>query len=420
MKMVGLLDCNNFYVSCERVFDPLLDGKPVAVLSNNDGSCISRSNEFKALNLPKRLCYYAIKKQAPQLGLVFRSSNYPLYGDMSRRVMNILADKTPSIEQYSIDESFFYTDFSPDTDLAAYGRMIRRKILKWTGIPCGIGFAKTKTLAKIANHIGKKTSGGVFVMPEDGELILKKLPVTEVWGIAWKLAEKLKRLSVYTAWDLACQDPAVIRKEFNVLLAQTVFELQGISCISFDSEVHHSKRLAFSRSFNAPTTDVNAIREAILHYTANIGRKLRWEGQRSACGVVYLNYVPEYHPLELSGGYTSKFVTFQQPTADSIEIGRQLAETLPSLWLRDRRCIKAGVILFGLEAADQRQNDFFTDTRPTDKREKLCSIMDQINQKYGRNSVYSLGEGIEKKWSMKQELLSKRYTTQWNELLEVK
>ncbi len=420
MKMTGLLDCNNFYVSCERVFDPLLEGKPVGVLSNNDGSCISRSNEFKAMNLPKRLCYYAIKDQAPQLGLIFRSSNYALYGDMSRRVMNILADMTPVVEQYSIDESFFYTDFKQDFDLMEYGTRIRKKILKWTGIPCSIGFAKTKTLAKIANHIGKQTKEGVLVMPDDNHSILEKLPVTEVWGIGWRLGEKLKKLGIHTVLDLAMQDPATMKRHFTISLAHTVFELRGTSCISFDGEPHQSKRLAFSRCFHHPVTDLQVIREALMHYTAHVGRKLRMEGQRAACGVVYLNYVPEYYPVELPSGYTSKLVTFTHPTANSLEIGRQLAAELPSLLLKGRRCLKVGVIFFGLESMDRQQNDFFTDTTKNEQGEKLCSIMDGINRKFGRNSIFTLGEGIERNWSMKQNLLSKRFTTQWGELLEVR
>jgi len=418
MQMTGLLDCNNFYASCEQVFDPRIEGRPVGVLSNNDGSCIARSKELKALNFPKRLAYYMIREQTKKMGIIFRSSNYPLYGDMSRRVMSILADMAPRVEQYSIDESFFYANLSTDADWFGYGSDIRKRILKWTGIPCGVGLAKTKTLAKIANHIGKKRPEGVFVMPKDNRDILASLPTDEVWGVGWRLAARLRALGIRTAWDLANRDANFIRKKFSVILAQTVLELQGQPAISFNGGYH--KQLAFARSFREPLCDFNAVREAVFHYTANIGRKLRSEEVRSACGMIYMDYVPEHTPRELPGGYTSQLVTFREPTADSIAISQQLTAALPQLFVPGRRCLRVGVILFGFEPMTQFQSGLFADTSRNLLGEQVCAVMDKVNEKFGRGAMFSLAEGIKRPWSMKQELLSRRYTTSWKELVTAK
>ncbi len=419
MKTVGLLDCNNFYVSCERVFDPSLEGRPVAVLSNNDGSCISRSNEFKALNLPKRLPYYLVKDHAEKLGIVFRSSNYTLYGDMSNRVMKILEDMTHRIEQYSIDESFFHLDFPADHDYFQFGKELRARVLKWTGIPCGIGFAKTKTLAKIANHIGKHRPEGIFVMPDDPLEILDRLPLTEVWGVSWRLAAKLQNLGIRTAGDLARSDAGSIRKQFSVTLAQTVTELQGIPAFEYDDFNGPVKRIAFSRSFNAPTGLEQVIHESLLHYTALAAGKLRSLHQLASCIYIYAHYAAEYRNETLPSGYCGHLTAFPRPISDHPSMVRIFEPDIRRIIVPGRRAVKTGVILFGLENECDQTPDLFAaedDKRPA----ALAAAMDSINRKYGRNSIFLMGEGIDRKWTMKQEFLSRRFTTDWNELLTVK
>ncbi|MBQ9338227.1 MAG: Y-family DNA polymerase [Lentisphaeria bacterium] len=417
MKSVGLLDCNNFYVSCERVFDPSLEGKPVAVLSNNDGSCISRSNEFKALNLPKRLAYYQLKDFADRLGIVFRSSNYTLYGDMSNRVMKILQDMAGVIEQYSIDESFFHLDRPDDFDRAAFGREIRSRVLKWTGIPCGIGFAATKTLAKIANHIGKHRPEGIFVMPDDPMPVLDALPLTEIWGVSWRLAARLQAIGIRTAGALARRSPAEIREKFNVTLAKTVLELQGTPAFEFEDFNGPSKRVSFSRMFNLPTDSEKAIRESLLHYTVMAAEKLRSRKQLAGCIYFYANYAAEYQGGEQPSGYCGHLTAFPKPISDHLEMIRCFEPEIRRIIVPGRRAVKTGVILLGLESAGDRVPDLFD--RPEREPDALTDAMDKINRQFGRDSVFLLGEGIRREWTMRREFLSRKFTTDWNEILTV-
>ncbi len=419
MKMTGLLDCNNFYVSCERVFDPSLNDRPVAVLSNNDGSCISRSNEFKALELPKRIPHYILKHYADKLGIIFRSSNYCLYGDMSNRVMNILNSMVPSIEPYSIDESFFYMNFADDFDYEKLGTEIRKKVLRWTGIPCGIGFAKTKTLAKIANHIGKKLPSGIFVMPEDPLPILDTLPLTEIWGISWRMEKKLHACGIRNAGDLARSDSSDIKNKFNILLAQTVMELQGNASIPYEEFNGQVKRIAFSRSFNAPTDSAEYIKESVIHYTACAAEKLRSLKEAASCIYIYAHYVSKYDGDEkLPGGYCGHVIGFPIPLTEHISMMKYIVPAIDKIIVRNRKAMKTGVVLFELSSALKSNLDLFEQS--DEKNLDLAETMDKINYKYGKGSIFLAGEGIEKKWSMKREYLSRRFTTNWNEIPEVK
>ena len=249
--MIGLVDGNNFFVSCERVFDRSLEGRPVAVLSSNDGCVVSRSNELKALGIPMGAPYFQLRPRARGLGIEFRSGNFELYADMSRRLMETLGDLFGDIEQYSIDEAFV---FPPDgMDFLDFGRMARAAVLRRIGIPCGVGFAPTKTLAKIANHIAKKTEGGVFIMPEDAREILGKIPVSEVWGVGKRLAPKLERDRILTARDLAECPGARLRKKYGVTLERTALELSGKPCVGGLRGLEEpSQSIACSRCFGEP------------------------------------------------------------------------------------------------------------------------------------------------------------------------
>ena len=418
MKMTGLLDCNNFYVSSERVFDPTLNNRPVAVLSNNDGSCISRSNEFKALNLPKRIPHYILKDYAEKLNIAFRSSNYCLYGDMSNRVMRILQGMVPETEQYSIDESFFHMDFADDFNYEKFGTEIRKKVLRWTGIPCGIGFAKTKTLAKIANHIGKKQPSGIFVMPENYLPLLKELPLTEVWGISWRLEKQLKAYGINNAGDLAQCESFDIKKKFNVIMAQTVLELQGVPAVPFEEFNGSVKQIAFSRSFSKPTTSADHIRESVLHYTAVAASKLRTLNEAASFIYIYAYYTAEYlKDRKLPSGHCGHIIGFPIPLTEHLSMTKYIIPAIGNIIVPGRRAMKTGVVLFELTPADKNNSDLFE--QPDEKNLILAETMDKLNYKYGRNTIFTAGEGIKRPWTMKQDYLSRRFTTNWNEILEI-
>ena len=423
--MVGLVDGNNFYVSCERVFDMSLEGKPVAVLSNNDGCVISRSYEFKALNIPMGTPYFKLRPFVHERGLVLKSSNYELYGDMSRRVIQTLQTFTTDVEQYSIDEAFIHIGRAPDGDWNKLAADIRARVLKWVGIPCGVGFAKSKTLAKIANHIGKKRPDGVFIMPDDPSAILENLPVGEVWGVGRRLSTKLQGIGISTALQLAETDENTLLKKFSVVLARTARELRGESVIAHEDFGGESQSISCSRSFGSPVTDISDIREAVAFYISRAAEKLRKEGQRAAGVNIYLQYYPDYTSpysshIEAEGGFSSTTVAFDMPTAATSKMLTAAAPAVDGLFLKGKRYKKAGVIFFGLESAADRQVDFFTDTRANDRAEQASAVMDKINRLLGKEAVFSLSEGIERKWSMKRELLSPSYTTDWASLPCVK
>ncbi|AVM44038.1 DNA polymerase V subunit UmuC [Victivallales bacterium CCUG 44730] len=418
--MIGLVDGNNFYVSCERVFDPSLEGKPVAVMSNNDGCCISRSYEFKALNIPMGTPFFQLKPLIPKHGLILKSSNYELYGDLSRRVIATLSTFTPDVEQYSIDEAFIHVTLPAGSDYFEFGRKVRQTVLQWVGIPCGVGFAKSKTLAKIANHIGKKQPTGVFVMPDDPRSVLEKLPVSEVWGVGGRLTAKLEKLGLRTAWQLACADTGDIRRKFSVVLAKTVLELRGEPVIEHEDPDALPQSITHSRTFGKPVIDFEDLVESVCTYTAKASEKLRKEHQKAAGVNIYFQYYPEYEPVRLDGGFTSMTVTFENPTSNT---GRMLSAITPKLrgiFIPGRRYKKSGVLFFGLESDANRQIDLFADTASEEKDDRLSKALDSINTKYGRGTIFHLSEGVKKPWQMRRDMLTPNYTTSWSQIPLVK
>jgi len=415
--MLGLVDGNNFFVSCERVFNPKLQGRPVAVLSNNDGCVVSRSNEFKALNIAMGTPYFELKPLVKPYGLILLSSNYELYADLSRRVISTLQEFASEVNQYSIDEAFISGFPVPDDQLEDYGKTIRKAVLQWLGIPTGIGFAPTKTLAKIANHIGKKTPSGVFVMPADPRPILEKLPLDEVWGIGHRLAPKLGTRGYRNVWQLAYRNPGDIRDEFGVNLARTVLELQGTPAIPDDDSDALSQSISCSRSFGHPVTVFAELAESVAHYTAKAAEKLRHERQTARGINIYFQYYPEYAPVVLGGGYTSTTVMFPHALDDTASMLQAITPHLPRLFLPKRRYKKSGVVFFGLEAKDNPQGELFA---PPASDSRLSQTVDSINKRFGRGTLFSLSEGIERSWAMKRELMTPAYTTRWNQLLNVK
>ena len=418
--MIGLVDGNNFYVSCERIFDPSLEGKAVAVLSNNDGYVISRSQECKDLGIPMGTPFFQLKPRLAQCGLILKSSNYELYGDISRRVIATLGEFAPEVEQYSIDEAFIHVNPPSGTNMFEYGTRIRRAVLKWVGIPCGIGFATSKTLAKIANHIGKKRPSGVFVMPDDPRPVLETLPVGEVWGVGRRLAPKLAALGLQTAWQLAAADEGFLRRKFNVTLAKTALELRGQPLFEQEDPEELSKSISCSRSFGHPVVDLADLTEAVANYTARAAEKLRREKQLASGVNVYFQYYPEYTPAALPGGFYATTIPFETPTSSTSEMLQAIRPKLNGIFQEGRRYKKAGVLFFGLESAEHRQMDLFADHGNAEKQDRLSVAMDEINRRFGRGSLFHLAEGIKRPWTMKREMLTPSYTTDWNQLPEVK
>ena len=415
--MIGLVDGNNFFVSCERVFNRRLVGRPVAVLSNNDGCCVSRSNEFKALGIPMGTPYFQLKGREASGELSFCSSNYELYGDISNRIVSILREEAVEVEQYSIDEAFIVPPTTAAADYLAYGRRLRAKLLRWVGIPCGVGFAPTKTLAKIANHIGKKRPDGVFLMPDDPTEILAGLPTNEVWGVGRRLPAKLRAERIITAQHLRDALDDTLRAIGGVTLLRTAMELRGIVCHDERDYDADPDSISCSRSFGKPVTTLEGLSESLAAYTAQAAAKLRRHGLFAAGCNIYAQI------FESGGGgeFLGRTVMFPAPTDATNEMLRAIREEVDALYVEGVRYRKTGIVFFGLEKSGvARQTDLF-ETTPTPEHSRLYRAVDALNARYGKGKVFSAAEGIgPRSWQMKRAKLSKRPTTRWDELMTVR
>ena len=418
--MIGLVDGNNFFVSCERVFNRRLLGRPVAVLSNNDGCCVARSNEFKALGISMGTPYFQLKHREKSGELSFCSSNYELYGDMSNRIISILREEAVDVEQYSIDEAFIYPPTTAAEDYVSYGKRIRAKVLRWVGIPCGIGFAPTKTLAKIANHIAKKRPEGVFLLPEDPSDILSQLPCDEVWGVGRRLAPKLRSERILTALHLRNAPDDVLRSLGGVTLQRVAMELRGISCHEERDYDADPDSISCSRSFGEPATTEEALKESLASFTAQAAAKLRRHGLLAAGCNVYAQLFAEGG----GGDCVGRTVVFPAPTDATNEILSAISEEVKYLYLPGVRYRKTGIVFFGLEKpGTAHQMDLFdkSSSSQVPLPSSLYKAVDALNVKYGKGKVFSAAEGIGKKsWHMKRQKLSPRPTTRWDELIVVK
>lgn len=417
--MIGLVDGNNFFVSCERVFNRRLVGRPVAVLSNNDGCCVARSNEFKALGISMGTPYFQLKHREKSGELSFCSSNYELYGDMSNRIISILREEAVDVEQYSIDEAFIYPPTTAAEDYVSYGKRIRAKVLRWVGIPCGVGFAPTKTLAKIANHIGKKRPEGVFLLPDDPSEILSQLPCDEVWGVGRRLAPKLRAERILTAQHLRDAADDVLRSLGGVTLLRVAMELRGISCHEERDYEADPDSISCSRSFGEPATTKEALAESLASFTAQAAAKLRRHGLLAAGCNIYAQIFAEGGGGECVG----RTVVFPAPTDATNEILRAISDEVKYLYLPGVRYRKTGIVFFGLEKpGTAHQLDLFADSStPAPRQSALYKAVDALNAKYGKGKVFSASEGIGKKsWHMKRQKLSPRPTTRWDELIVVR
>ncbi len=418
--MIGLVDGNNFFVSCERVVDPKLVGRAVAVLSNNDGCCVSRSTEFKCLGIPMGTPYFQLKDRERTGEIVFRSSNYELYADISSRIISILRDNAVDVEQYSIDEAFIHP---PSTaDIATYGRTLRAKILQWTGIPCGIGFAPSKTLAKIANHIGKKTSDGVFILPDNPTEILAELPVEEVWGVGRRLATSLHGHGVHTADQFRKLADDEIRSIGSVTLLRTAMELRGTPCIDDRDYDADPNSISCSRSFGSYVTTADELAETIASFTTTAAQKLRRHSLVASGANIYAQ-----HGTACENGWFSRTVTFPHPTDATNEMLNAIHKEVGALFRPGLKYRKSGMLFFGLERLDAPQQlDLFATTEAVPVKDsrghRLFKAVDAINAKFGAGKVFSASEGIasKRKWKNKRSKLSPRATTNWDELIVVR
>lgn len=426
--MFGLVDGNNFFVSCERVFDRSLVGRPVAVLSNNDGCCVARSNEFKALGIKMGTPYFELKSREKSGELVFRSSNYELYGDMSRRIISILKEDALDVEQYSIDEAFIVPPHNQEIDLLAYGRRLRGKVLRWVGIPCGVGFAPTKTLAKIANHIAKKLPDGVYILPNDPTEILSSLPSEEVWGVGRRLPAKLRAERIHSARDLRDAPDEVVRSVGGITLLRTAMELRGIPCIDDRAYDADPDSVSCSRSFGEPATTKEALGESLASFISQAAVKLRKHRLLAAGCNIYAqlfrsggrSVTPQW-TLEGDADAIGRTVMFPEPTDATNVMLNAIHGEVDALYVPGVRYRKTGVVFFGLEKAGAIRQPTFFDAAPPREQSKLYKTIDALNRKFGSAKLFSAAEGIGKKsWHMKRSKLSRRATTNWDEIIKVK
>ncbi|HBQ7282447.1 TPA: Y-family DNA polymerase [Raoultella planticola] len=421
--MFALCDVNSFYASCETVFRPDLKGRPVVVLSNNDGCVIARSAEAKPF-VKMGEPYFKQKDQFRRQGVICFSSNYELYADMSNRVMTTLEELSPRCEIYSIDEAFCdLTGVRNCRSLTDFGREIRETVLRRTHLTVGVGIAQTKTLAKLANHAAKKwqrQTGGVVDLSniDKQRKLMAALPVDEVWGVGRRISKKLDTMGIKTVLQLADTDIRFIRKHFNVVLERTVRELRGEPCLGLEEFAPVKQEIVCSRSFGGRITEYHEMRQAICSYASRAAEKLRGEHQ-------YCRFISAFvktSPFALNEPYygNSASVKLLTPTQDSRDIIAAATRCLDAIWKDGHRYQKAGVMLGDFYSQGVAQLNLFDDNAPRQNSEKLMEVLDHLNAKNGRGALYFAGQGIQTAWQMKREMLSPRYTTRYSDLLRVR
>lgn len=412
---LALIDCNNFYVSCERAFDPRLEGLPVLVLSNNDGCAIARSEEVKALGVKMGEPAFKIRPLIEKHGVRVFSSNYVLYGDMSRRVNDVLNRFSPEVEIYSIDETFLDLSGFGHRDLWDYAQEMRSAVRRWTGIPTCVGIGPTKTLAKVANAIAKKnpTFGGVCDLtdPAVRRAVLRAFPVSDVWGIGSATTRKLAELGVLTAGALRDLDLQLARKMGTVVLERIVLELRGIPCLALELVAPVRKGMAVTRSFGLPVTHLEGVLEAVALYATRAGEKLRSHGLVTGQLSAFLHTNPHKPGPRHHGARSTRLVPMTDDTRDLVSAARRCIE---AAWRDGFAYVKAGVILDDLRPRDQAPRTLFE--RPRPKSEALMGAIDQLNARYGRHTVFPAAMGIERAWKLKAEHHSPRYTTRLSDV----
>ena len=422
MPVFALVDCNNFYASCEKLFRPDLKDTPVVVLSNNDGCVVARSREAKLLGIKMGVPVFQIKAEMQRHGILAFSSNYALYADLSSRVMRTLEEMAPRVEVYSIDEAFLdLTGIESVLSLVEFGQQVRERIGHWIGITVCVGIAPTKTLAKLANHAAKKypaTQGVVdLTNPDRQRRLLALVPVDDVWGVGKRLSKRLNALGIITALDLANASPRAIRDQFSVVLERTVRELNGESCIELEEIPPTKKQIVCSRSFGAKVTQFELLREAVCEYATRATEKLRKEQQQAKVMTVFIRTSPfKDNEPQYSNSASGELLIPSCDTRDFIELANHL---LKRIWKDGFRYAKAGVMLSDFYDPGMFQPGLFDDVSTRSNSQQLMSVLDTINQS-GAGKVFFAGQGTKKDWSMKREHLSPAYTTRWDQLPRVK
>lgn len=415
-RLFGLVDCNNFYASCERVFQPALRGKPVVVLSNNDGCVIARSNEAKALGIEMGAPWHLHRKRFEEQGVIVRSSNYTLYGDMSARVMRILADFTPDLEVYSIDEAFL--DFAGIGRLADHVGRLRGVVHQWTGIPVSVGVAPTKLLAKVANRLAKKdpATGGMWFLVDEASQIdaLSRLALTDLWGVARRMAARLEAEGIRTPLELRAADPRDLRRKFGVVAERLGRELNGTPCLPLEMLTPDRKSIVASRSFGQAITQKEQVEEAVMAFASRAAIKLRRQGLAAGHLSVFIHTNPFQ---EQDPQYTvQRGVALPVATADTAKLIAAAQRVMGAIWRDGYRYKKAGVMLDGLVRASAVGNGLF-DARDDGRSLARMKALDALNLRFGRNTV-ALGRTAAKRpWALRSDMLSRRYTTSWGDLL---
>ena len=416
----ALIDCNNFYVSCERLFDPKLESKPVVVLSNNDGCVVSRSNEAKEIGVPMGVPYFKVAYLEKQKGLIARSSNYPLYGEMSSRVMKLLSEFAPGQEVYSIDECFLAVGGLPN--VVATGRELKAAVKQFLGLPVCVGIAPTKTLAKLSNNIAKSTArfGGVFdytaLSSERKDQVLKAMSASKIWGIGRNLTEKLQSRGIYTAYDLRESDADQMGKLFSVVVKRTILELREEACIGLEHVGEARKQILSSRSFGRNVVDLTELEEAVAQYATRACEKLRRDGSLTSEVQVSVR-TSAYADTAFSD---SKVIALPYATDDTMMLVKTAIQALRSVYQKGYSYQKAAVSFGKVQPKEGRQISLFAPSGAEEKSQKMMKALDAANSKWGRGTIFLAAEGIEKPWQMKAEHKSPAYTSNWNELPVVK
>jgi len=415
--LFALVDVNNFYASCERLFDPRLEGRPVVVLSNNDGCIIARSQEAKDLGIAMGIAVHKVKDVLRRERVRVYSSNYALYGDMSRRVVSVLKRFTPYLEVYSIDESFL--DLGGVAGIAATSHDIKDTVFRWTGLPVSVGVGITKTLTKVANRIAKKdpTHQGVFIMPDDPDAILGGHKTDDVWGVGRRLAARLDAIGITTALDLKNAEPKFIRARLGVSVERTVLELRGTPCQALEMTTAAQKGIMVSRGFSRRLTQYRDIEAAVATYASRAAEKLRRQGLAANKLTTFLRTSP-FDPAPRRYANAAGFV-FPEATFDTIHIIKAARQCLKEIYQPGLSYQKAGVFLDGLEDPRRAQRSLFAPNGDVDKSRALMKAMDRINANHGSDTLRLAVTGTRRPWSMKQNRKSPCYTTRWQDLKQV-